>query len=41
MFALERPSRRLTVVVLTGLTAVVVGALFLYLVFAMFRAEDL
>jgi K+-transporting ATPase KdpF subunit len=29
------------VVVLTGLTAVVVVALFLYLVFAMFRAEDL
>lgn len=28
-------------VVLTGLTAVVVVALFLYLVFAMFRAEDL
>jgi len=29
------------VVVLTGLTAAVVVALFLYLVFAMFRAEDL
>jgi hypothetical protein len=29
------------VVVLTGLTAIIVGALFLYLVFAMFRAEVL
>jgi K+-transporting ATPase KdpF subunit len=39
--SLESSSRRLTVAFLTGLSAVVVGALFLYLVFAMFRAEDL
>jgi K+-transporting ATPase KdpF subunit len=41
IFTLEQPSRRLTVALLTGLTAIVVAALFLYLVFAMFRAEDL
>ena len=41
IFALEQPSRRHTVVFLTGLTVVVVTALFVYLVFAMFRAEDL
>jgi len=37
----EQPSRRLAVVVLTGLTAIVVVALFVYLVIAMVRAEDL
>jgi len=41
MFVLEQPSRRHTVVFLTGLTAIVVAVLFVYLVFAMFRAEDL
>jgi len=40
-FALEQPSRRPIVLVLTGLTAIVVAALFVYLVYAMFRAEDL